>query len=267
MGFILERMGLWIDLAEAQEAVLHCSGNGIRIAVLDSGIEFDHPDLAGLKCADDMQIIETELRPEIKPGGGIDVYGHGTAIAGIIHRLAPEAEIGSFRVLDAYNLSKTDIIREGAQQALARNYHILNCSFGCGLPDHIHRYKSWVDQAYVMGVHVVSACSNDDFRKPEWPGAFASVITVDFRQLAAEDLYYRPGNLVEFVANGDRVEVPWRNKGRKLKSGSSFAAPHATAFLARVLSAFPLLPPLQAKALLHQLAKPWTEDCEANQPR
>jgi len=252
-------MGIWLDLKEAREAIAHGTGKDVRIAVLDSGIEFDHPELATLKRADDFQIVETEVQPELKPGEGKDLFGHGTAVAGIIHRLAPEAEIGNFRVLDAYNLSKTDIIREGARQALARNYHILSCSLGCGLLDHIHRYKSWVDEAYLRGVHIVAACSNVDYRKPEWPGYFTSVITVDFRQVDPEDLYFRSGTLVEFIANGERVEVLWRNQGKKLKSGSSFAVPHVTGLLARLLSVFPTLPPTQAKALLHQLAKPWIE--------
>lgn len=258
----LDSTPVWIDLERARQAMLHGSGKGVRIAVLDSGIEFDHPDLAGLKSADDLQIAESGVQPEVKPGENTDVFGHGTAIAGIIHRLAPEAEIGSFRILDAFNMSKTDIVREGARQALARNYQILNCSFGCGLPDHILRYKSWVDEAYMKGTHIVAACSNVDFRKPEWPGSFASVITVDFRQLHSEELYYRPGALVEFVANGEKVDVPWRNRRRKSTSGSSFAAPHVTALLARILSVFPQLPPLQAKALLHQLAKPWDQEME-----
>ena len=256
----LENKNVWIDLVDAREAMLKGAGEGVRVAVIDSGIEFDHPDLASLKRGDDLQVVESGVQAEVKPGDGSDVFGHGTAIAGIIHRLAPAVEIGSFRVLDAFNMSKTDIVREGVRQAIDRNYQILNCSFGCGLADHVLRYKSWVDEAYLKGVHIVAACNNDDFRKPEWPGSFPSVITVDFGNFHPGDVYYRPGNLVEFVANGENIDVPWQGRKRKLISGSSFATPHVTALLARIVSVYPSVPPLQAKALLHQLAKPWSKE-------
>ena len=70
-----------------------------------------------------------------------DLFGHGTAIAAIIRRIAPEAEIGSFRVLGESLDSRTVIIREGVRQAIERGYHVLNCSFGCGVLEHIFQYK------------------------------------------------------------------------------------------------------------------------------
>lgn len=64
----LDSTPMWIDLDRARQAMLHGSGKGVRIAVLDSGIEFDHPDLAGLKSADDLQIAESGVQPEVKQG-------------------------------------------------------------------------------------------------------------------------------------------------------------------------------------------------------
>jgi subtilisin family serine protease len=260
MEYALDSKSVWIDLVGAREAMQKWTGKDVRVAVIDSGIEFDHPDLADLKRGDDLQVVESGVQLEVKSGDGRDVFGHGTAIAGIIHRLAPEVEIGSFRVLDEFNMSKTDIVREAVRQALDRNYHILNCSFGCGLANHVLKYKSWVDEAYLKGVHIVAACNNDDFRAPEWPGAFPSVITVNSGNVQAEEVYYRQGNLVEFIASGENIDVPWQGARRKLISGSSFATPHVTALLSRLVSAYPRVPPLQAKALLHQLAKPWGKE-------
>ena len=79
------------------------TGRGVRVAIIDSGIEADHPDLGRLR------------RPRRQRGGGPQrrgrarghrraargPFGHGTACAGIIHRLAPEARITSVRVLGA----------------------------------------------------------------------------------------------------------------------------------------------------------------------
>ena len=80
-----------------------------------------------------------------------------------------------------------------------------------------------------------------------------------FRSDDVERFYYRPGNLVEFVARGQDIEVAWLNGGTKKVTGSSFAAPHLTGLLARLLSKCPTLSPTQAKALLHGLAAPWRE--------
>jgi subtilisin family serine protease len=78
---------------------------------------------------------------------------------------------------------------------------------------------------------------------------------VNFARCDAPDEFrYRRGHLVEFAANGQDVEVPWLGGHRKKVTGSSFAAPHLTGLLARLLSRTPHLSPLAAKALLQSLA-------------
>ena len=247
-------MKTWLTPETALRALKEGRGEGVRIAVLDSGIETTHPTLKGLKLADDLAVVEHEGRMAVAPGKGVDVFGHGTAIAGIIHALAPEAQLGSFRVLGEQLRSRTAIIAEAARQAIQRGYHILNCSFGCGREDQVLQYKDWVDEAYLGGRHVVAACNNYQFTRREWPGHFATVITVNFTATDdAETILYRPGNLVEFAARGQEVEVPWLGGGTKRVTGSSFAAPHAAGILARLLTGCPDTPPLQAKAMLQHL--------------
>jgi subtilisin len=249
------------NLEDARAFLREGRGAGIKIAVLDSGIEASHPLLGGLKLADDIAIIDQNFEIAIVPGGDRDVFGHGTAIAGIIHELAPDAEIGSFRVLGEHLRSRSLIIREGVRQALERGYHILNCSFGCGREDQVLLYKDWIDEAYVQGCHIVASCNNENFMKREWPGHFPTVITVNFTIGSHSEVFYcRLGQLVEFAARGQDIEVAWTGSRRKKVTGSSFAAPHITALLARLLSCYPSLSPVQAKALLHQLAMPWADD-------
>lgn len=254
---------LWVRYEEALAALRNGRGDGVRIAVVDSGVEVAHPDLAGLVLRDDVHVIESGVIVRAVPGDGTDLCGHGTAIAGIIRKLAPAAEIGSFRVLDAAIGSKTVIIAEGIRQALDRGYHIINCSFGCGLAEHLPAYKAWIDEAYLKGVHVVAACNNDDYTRPEWPGCFPSVIAVNFGHTDPDVFYYRGGHLVEFFAEGTDVDVAWKNGRRKRLSGSSFAAPHVTALLARLVSRWPTLPPLLAKAAMQQLARAWEREVAA----
>jgi subtilisin family serine protease len=267
----------WPTLDDARSFLRNGTGRGVKIAVLDSGIETTHPMLEGLTLADDLAVIDDGLRLTTIEGQGKDVFGHGTAIAGIIKRVAPEAEIGSFRVLGEQLRSRTLIIREGVRLALERGYHILNCSFGCGREDHVLHYKDWIDEAYLRKCHIVAACNNQDFMKREWPGHFPTVVTVNFATtafnggasvlpragntasrevLASDALFYRPGNLVEFIAPGQDIVVPWLAGAIKKVTGSSFAAPYVAGLLARLISGCPSLSPLHTKTLLQKLASP-----------
>lgn len=259
---------LWLKLEQVHDYIRKGDGSGIKVAILDSGIEAGHPALVGLELTDDVIITSDGIRYSAESGDGCDVFGHGTAVASIIRRFAPRAEIGSFRVLGSNLDSRTALICEGAYQALERGYHILNCSFGCQFRQHALQYKAWVDAAYIRGVHVVAASNNPNSARFEWPAHFSSVLAVS-TAANAKDLqaYHTAGMMVEFSANGTDVDVAWRGGASKKVSGSSFAAPHVTALLARILSGCPDLPPTQAKALLQQLAPPAPESIRSSQTR
>jgi subtilisin len=254
-------MRRWISPEEAADALRRGRGKGVRIAVLDSGIDASHPVFGGRPLCDDIAIVEDGHKLKVVPGEGRDLFGHGTAVAGVIHEVAPEAEIASIRVLGESLSARTAIILEGARQAIERGYHILNCSLGCGVQEHVLKYKAWVDEAYLRGVHVVAACNNADYGRPEWPGFFTSVLTVNMARAGEKsEIYYKPGHLVEFAARGVDVEVPWLNGAMKKVTGSSFAAPRVAAMLACLLSVESGIHPLVAKALFHRLALPWSPD-------
>jgi len=262
----------WIDPEEAAEAMRKGNGRGIKVALLDSGIELSHPMLRGLRLADDIAFVKVNSMIAREAGRGIDVYGHGTGVAYMLHRIAPEAQIGSFRVLNQNLGSSSKKIQTAALEAIRRGYHILNCSFGCDAEkkDAIYYsiFKNWFDEAYRHGVHIVSACDNHDYRKPEWPGHFPTVITVNMARTQTDDLLFRweheqgrhSDHLVEFAAPGYDLRLPTKNGGDQSTKGSSFAAPHAAGLLARLLSVHPAIKPSVAKALLQEIALPWGPD-------
>lgn len=248
----------WPSAAEIREALRRGDGDGVRVAVIDSGIERGHPRLASLEIAESLAFVETPRGVAAVEDAEGDPYGHGTAVADIIHRLAPRAEIGSFRVIDGRSLSRTHLICAGVREAIARGYHVLNCSFGCrGLAKFILPHKEWADEAWLRGVHVVAACSNLDSSETEWPSHFASVLGVDLADCAGDELYYRPDHMVGFSARGENVEVAWSGGGVQVQTGTSYAAPRVAAFVARILSRHPQLPAAFMHAALAAAAEPW----------
>lgn len=246
---------------EALRALETGTGRGVKIAVLDSGVECSHPDLKGLIMEDDIVVEDDGVLPVVNPSDGIDVFGHGTAIADILLRTAPEVTIGSFRVLGGRLRSKTAIIGAGVAAAIERGYQILNCSFGCrGDVKFIMPYKEFVDRCYLRDIHLVSGCNNDDVTKVEWPGHFPTAITVNMARTDEPDaFYYRSGRLVEFAAAGENVPVAWRDGGRKEVTGSSYAAPVVAGMAARILSVHPELSALALKETLRRTALPWSD--------
>lgn len=245
----------WPDLNRARRALAEGDGKGVKVAVVDSGIDTSHPALAGLVLADDVTVSCDGVNLRIEEGGGTDVYGHGTAVASLLRQAAPGVEIGSFRALDSSNHSRSFVIAECVNQAIARGYQVVNCSFGCrGLPRYVMDYKEWVDRAYLEGVQIVAACSNVDVSIREWPAYFPSVISVRGIDCPSGDLYHSRGRMVSFLARGERVEVPWLHGESKIETGSSYAAPLVSGKIARLLSALPELSPALVKPLLAELA-------------
>ncbi|NLT72525.1 MAG: S8 family serine peptidase [Verrucomicrobiaceae bacterium] len=248
---------VWPDLEQARAALRSGTGEGVKVAIIDSGVDLSHPALAGLELEDDLTVSCDGINLHIREGRGTDLYGHGTAVASLVRREAPRAKLGSFRALDSSNHARSFVIAECVNQAINRGYQVINCSFGCrGLPRYVMDYKEWVDRAYLEGVQVVAACSNIDVGIREWPAYFPSVISVRGIDCAPDAFYFRPGRMVSFLACGERVEVPLLRGEKKIETGSSYAAPLIAGKIARLLSELPGIDPAAVKPLLSVLAEP-----------
>jgi len=234
-------------------------GRGVKVAVLDSGIEKIHPAFEGAAFADDLCFTTTEVSVAPIDAHGVDFFGHGTAVAGVLFENAPAVTIGSFRVLGGSVYGRDEIIRRAALEAIARRYHIIHCSFGAsGSALSVMTFKSWVDAAYLAGIHVVAACNNGDPSTRVWPAHFSSVVAVDSSKFVSSGrLQRRAGSIVEFVARGHvKLTLPWRDKTMRTIAGTSFSAPVATGLMARILSIHPGIHPDQMKMILRDIADP-----------
>lgn len=248
----------WPDASSILTALRQGDGAGVKVAVIDSGVEIGHPAFEGKSLEDDLDFHAGPDESVVRvSGNGEDAYGHGTAIAWLIWSMAPAARIGSFRVMgDGRLTSKRQLVRDAAHEAIRRGYQVMNCSFG-------HRaaalysldYKEWVDAAYVAGTSIIAACDNAGSRHAVFPAHFSGVIGVDRdARPDPEILWRRSGQLVEFAAQGENVHVPWKDGEWKTVIGSSYAAPRVSALVARLLSREPELSAAQVKAALQAAA-------------
>ena len=167
-------MSAWISPAQAAEAMERGDGRGVRVAVLDSGIETSHPYFSGRHLHDD---LVSEANGNFQPGSGEDLYGHGTAVAGIIWTLAPKAEIGSFRVLGSSLSARTPQVSVAAEALHCAWLPSAELQFWLRHLQASSPYKEWVDSALLSGIHVVAASGSADVS--EWPAHLSSVLGVD----------------------------------------------------------------------------------------
>jgi subtilisin family serine protease len=227
------------------------TGAGVRVAVIDSGVDADHPRVGGVAGGVAFELDATaDLGYVEKEGSHDDLVGHGTACAGIIRSIAPEAEIYSVRVLGPNLKGRGPLLHGGVQWTVERGMHVANLSLSSKAEAMFGPLHAIADQAYFSGTVLVCAANN--LPGPTYPSQYASVISVAARA-GADDLAlaYNARPPVEFGARGIDVDVAWANRGSITATGNSFAAPHVTGMVALMRSKHPWLTPLQVKAVLH----------------
>lgn len=227
-------------------------GSGVRVCLLDSGVEAAHPLVGGVDAsmgvvdAGDGDIGIADVEP-------VDLAGHGTACASVIRSIAPGASISSMRVLTDGKHGSGMALLAGLRWALSEGFDVVNMSLSTTKEQFCAALHELADQAYFRRCVLVASAHNMPVRSYPWP--FASVISVaSHNEPDPMVYYYNPAPPVEFYAHGVKVRVAWR-EGRVMSStGNSFATPHIAAICARILSKHPLLTPFQLKAVLYLCA-------------
>jgi subtilisin family serine protease len=224
------------------------AADGVVVAVVDSGVEGDHPAVGGAL----RESVRVELHgddAQIVPDEPIDAVGHGTACAGIIHGLAPGATILSVRVLGADNRGKGVAFATGLEWAIGHGASIVNLSLSSRSESLFATFHDLVDRAYFANVLLVCAANN--VAVASYPSLFASVVSVAAHDVRDPDVwFYNPRPPVEFGAYGLDVDVAWKAGGRIVATGNSFAAPHIAGLAARVRATHPEATPFEVKTIL-----------------
>jgi subtilisin len=211
------------------------SGAGVTVAVVDSGVDATHPAVGTVGRAIALQ------------------WDRGTACAGIIRRAAPDATIWSVRVLGSRLTGKGTVFAAGLRWAIEEGARVVNLSLSTGREDYFGLFHEIADEAAFAGAVLVCAANN--VPAPTYPAQFSSVISV-----AAHDgqdpfaLDANPAPPTDFGAPGIDIRVPWLAGSTIVSTGNSFAAPHVTGLVARLLSKHPQLTPYEVKTVLRAVA-------------
>jgi subtilisin len=227
------------------------TGSGVRVAVVDSGVEADHPALDDCVQVDDGVALRIDADGEVieEPGAHEDLFGHGTACASIIHSIAPEAKITSVRVLGQGLSGKAAVFLRGLGWAVERGFDVVNLSLGASRKEWALPFYEVCDEAYFQNCMLVTAANN--VLRASFPSLYASVTSVACN-LATDPMrfHYNPEPPTEFLARGVDVDVAWKGGGRMQGTGNSYSAPHITGIAALIRSKHPELRPFQLKTVL-----------------
>lgn len=251
----VERIALpaqWPDRVTREWALGGSTGEGVRVCILDSGVDATHPLVGAL---DNAVVISSADGDEVVADEDTegDVSGHGTACAGIVRRLAPQARISSVRVLGSSFTGSGAILLGGLRYAIEQGFDVINMSLSTTKKPFATVLHELADTAYFKRTVLVASAHNMPVESYPW--RFSSVISVGSHEEADSLAYfYNPSPPVEFFGRGVNVEVPWLGGRTLTVSGNSFATPHVSAICALILAKHPGLTPFQLKSVLHLTA-------------
>jgi subtilisin len=242
----------WPERVTRDWAFGDSTGEGVRVCILDSGVERGHPLVGELEGA--MAVMKTEDgRIEVNEDAEGDLCGHGTACAGIVRALAPKVGLHSVRVLGAGFKGSGPVLLGGLRWAIEQGFDVINMSLSTTKRQFAELLHELADSAYFRRTVLVASAHNMPVESYPW--RFSSVISVgSHEEQDSLAFFYNPAPPVEFFARGVGVEIAWLGGGTIRSSGNSFATPHIAAICALILSKHPDLTPFQLKNVLYLTA-------------
>jgi len=230
------------------------TGRGVTVAIVDSGIDTTHPDMTG-KVVESVEARVEGNRVVFDPSTAGDSAGHGTACAGIIGSIAPDAKFASIKVLGAGGLGDGQVFIAGLEYAIKKQYKVINLSLGTTKPQFFAPLHDMLDRAYQAGCIVVAAANN--LPQPSFPSVFSSSLVSVIKSDETDPLKFgfRYGEIIELTAPGVNVRTAWLGGGYRNLTGNSFACPHIAGIVARFVEGYPNLTPFQVKSALYAIAR------------
>ena len=229
------------------------TGRGVSVAVIDSGIDVAHPDLAG-RVVDSVEARLDNKKVVFDPSDAGDSAGHGTACAGIIVSIAPEVDLHSIKVLGPGGLGDGMAFLAGLEWAIKQRYPVINLSLGTTKPQFFAPLHDLLDRAYQAGCIVVAAANN--LPQPSFPSVFSSSLISVIKSEEKDPMKFgfHYGQVIELTAPGVNIRTAWPGGGYRNLTGNSFACPHIVGVIAKLLEVHPGLTPFQMKSALYSIA-------------
>lgn len=228
------------------------TGKGVNVGVIDTGIDYTHPDLAPLYKGG-FNAIDNSKPP-------LDDQGHGTHVAGTIAAVkdgkgvvgvAPEINLYSIKVLDSNGSGKFSWIVAGIEWAVKNGIKVINMSLGSRYPS--EAIKAAVEAAYKAGLVIVCAAGNDG-GAVNYPAAYPQSIAVSASDINDKIASFSSrGSQIAFIAPGVSVYSTYKDGGYKTLSGTSMASPHVAGLAALAVS-IGVVDPAQVKEVLANAA-------------
>jgi subtilisin family serine protease len=238
-----------LDMIEADAAHQTARGNGAVVAVIDSGVNAGHPDLAG-RLVPGHDFVDGDDTPQ-------DGEGHGTHVTGIVaandgngvgvSSVAPAARVMPVRVLGDDGSGDASQVAAGIDYAVAHGAQVINLSLGPDVPlaGSDSPFAAAVDRALDRGVIVVAAAGNDALpvcEQPSSEGRLLCVGSVDKRGLRSFFSSFGQGLGVtapggsSVPVSGEDILSTWNDGGYMELAGTSQAAPHVSGVAALLVS-------------------------------
>lgn len=230
-----------VKLINAPKVWKETKGEGVKIAIIDTGIDPNHPDLKW-----NIKVGYNFIKQNDKFN---DDHGHGTHVAGIIAGIdngigivgvAPKAELYILKVLDEKGEGSESHVIEAIEWAIKNKMDILNLSFGSQKPN--PKLRAALEKANQAGIVVVAAAGNDasttQIDTVDYPGRWSDlVITVAaIDQKAKRAPFSSQGKELFLAAPGVDVFSTYPRERYVRLSGTSMATPHITGAVALILA-------------------------------
>jgi len=224
-----------------------CTGHGVKVAIVDSGIDATHPDLKGRIAGGVCLRLEADDQLGFIPDFD-DTVGHGTACAGIVAKKAPQSELYAVKILDENLATQERLLAHAIRWCADNGINVVNLSLGTTNEAHIPALQAACDYATQQGVVLVAAQSNE--RQISYPAALSNVLGVTAGKKRERFAFAFQEGPIEFVTRGDRQRLCWLQPRYIFMGGTSFAAAHLSGIVALILGELPGLGWQKVKAFL-----------------
>src|SRR5215218_10190203 len=154
----LEVPTVWPSRVTREWAWGGSTGKGVRVCILDSGIELGHPLVGEIEGAVAVQVEDDEVNVVEDDAG--DLCGHGTACAGIVRSIAPDCELHSVRVLGGGWTGSGPALLEGLRYAVEQGFDVINMSLSTTKSHLAALLHELADSAYFKRTIIVSSAHN-----------------------------------------------------------------------------------------------------------